>query len=270
VTDLTPSAPYYADDQITLYLGDCRELIPELGLTADLVVADPPYGETSLKWDRWPGGWVEVAATVARSMWCFGSMRMFGEHWREFRSATWKLSQDIVWEKNAGTGIFTDRFKRVHENALHWYCGARWADIYKDAQRVPAAPIGTPGRSRTVPGEAVKGADGRRRGEHLGDLHRKTTWVDDDTRLQVSILRAKNLRGLAIHPTEKPVNLLTPLIKYACPGGGLLLDPFAGSGSTLDAARLSGRRAVGIEVDERYAERAAKRLAQGVIGADRD
>ena len=45
--------PYYSDDQVALYLGDWRELIPD-DFRANLILTDPPYGETSLTWDRWP------------------------------------------------------------------------------------------------------------------------------------------------------------------------------------------------------------------------
>ena len=77
--------PYWADETCALYVGDMREVLPALGLEADCVVADPPYGETSLAWDRWPEGWLDVAAQVTRSMWCFGSLRMFGERWKNSR-----------------------------------------------------------------------------------------------------------------------------------------------------------------------------------------
>ncbi len=68
-----------------------------------------------------------------------------------------------------------------------------------------------------------------------------------------------------IHPTEKPIGILDPLIRYACPPGGTVLDPFAGSGSTLVAARDSGRKAVGIEASEAYCAAIANRLAQGSL-----
>ncbi|WP_083734156.1 class I SAM-dependent methyltransferase [Actinomadura sp. CNU-125] len=60
---------YYRDDHITLYVGDMRDVLPALDITADLVVADPPYAETALAWDRWPDGWPDIAAIVTRSMW---------------------------------------------------------------------------------------------------------------------------------------------------------------------------------------------------------
>ncbi len=244
------TAPYWEDDHVQLYLGDMREVLPALGVTVDLVLADPPYSETSLAWDRWPDGWPAVAAEVTSSMWCFGSMRMFLDRSDEF--ADWRLSQDVIVEKSNGSGAATDRFRRVHEHALHWYRGA-WRDVHHDVPTVPAPPEKI----------ARNGGSARRtQALHLGAYGTAKAWTDNGTRLMRSVLRVKSMRGQAIHPTEKSIEALRPLIEYACPPGGLVVDPFAGSGSTLDAARLAGRRAIGIEAHEPYAEAAARRLAQ--------
>ncbi|MGW9638853.1 DNA-methyltransferase [Streptomyces albidoflavus] len=240
--------PYYQDEQVTLYLGDMREVLPSLGVTTDLIVTDPPYAETNLAWDRWPDSWPTLAATHAQSMWCFGSMRMFLTRAAEYREAGWKLSQDIIWEKDAGSSLATDRFRRVHEHATHWYRGT-WSSIHHQAIRESWHGH----RNGTRSG-------GRSKGDHLGATGSRL-YTDDGTRLMRSVLRSANLRQRGIHPTEKPVRILDPLIRYACPTDGIVLDPFAGSGSTLDAARQSGRRAIGIEADERYCEAAARRLS---------
>lgn len=246
---MTPQ-PCYADDTVALYVGDMREVLPALGVTADLIVADPPYEETNLPWDRWPDGWLQVAASVTRSLWCFGSMRMFLAHVAEFQDAGWRLSQDVIWEKHNGTGFAADRFKRVHEIATHWYRG-EWRNIYHDTPRTPYTGPNKHAHARSC------------RGKHYGAIG-DYFYVDDGTRLARSVQKVPSVRG-GLHPTEKPVPLLDKLIRYACPPGGLVIDPFAGSGSTLEAARLVGRRAIGIEIDERYAERAARRLSQEVL-----
>lgn len=262
---------YYADDTVTLYHGDMREVVPQLGLQADLVVADPPYGETSLGWDRWQTGWLPIARAAARSLWCFGSLRTFTAHAAEFAAAGWKLSQDVVgvdesgepvygdvtvlWEKQNGSGFHSDRFKRVHEWVSHWYAG-RWGDQHHDV------PTTNDARARQV--------RRKQRPPHMGETKEGVyTSVDGGPRLMRSVLRVRNMHGRAIHPTEKPVDLLDPLIRYACPVGGVVLDPFGGSGSTAAAARAVGRRAVLIEADERYCEAAAKRLQQDLPTPER-
>jgi site-specific DNA-methyltransferase (adenine-specific) len=179
-------------------------------------------------------------------MWCFGSMRMFLDRAPEF--AGWKLSQDIVWEKHNGTGFAADRFKRVHEIATHWYRGD-WRDTHHDTPRV--AYVGPDKHARARYDD---------RAAHAGSI-KAVTYEDDGTRLMRSVIKVKSVRGRAIHETEKPLGILDPLIRYACPPGGLVVDPFAGSGSTLDAARQTGRRAIGIEAHEPYAEAAARRLS---------
>jgi site-specific DNA-methyltransferase (adenine-specific) len=243
--------PYWSDDYVALYLGDSREVLPALGAIADCIVADPPYGQTSLEWDHWPTGWLTTAAAVTSSLWCFGSLRMYLKHRDDF--AGWKLSQDIIWEKHNGSGFHADRFKRVHEQPAHFYRGA-WSAVYHDVPTTPDATARTVRRKKRRP--------------HMGHIEAGAyASLDGGPRLMRSVLRVRSMHGSAIHPTEKPVGILEPLIHYSCPPGGLVIDPFAGSGSTLEAARSAGRRSIGIEVDERYCELAARRLAKNERGA---
>lgn len=239
------TTPYFQDDFVKLYLAD--SLTSELPVV-DLIVTDPPYGVTSLAWDRWQDGWPEVAATAASSMWCFGSMRMFMERAIVFSGAGWTQSHDIVWEKHNGSGFHADRFRRVHEHAIHFYRG-RWVDVYREPQYTDTA--------------SKKTVRSKRRPTHTGHIERtpyKT--VDGGPQLATSVMFAASMHGKALHPTEKPVDILAPLIRYGCPPNGVVLDMFAGAGSTLAAARMTGRRAIGFEINEKYAERAARRLSQ--------
>ncbi len=250
--------PYYADDLVTLYHGDCREVLPSLNIEPHLVLADPPYGETSLTWDRWPDGWPDLIASIgAASMWCFGSMRMFLDRRDEFKS--WRLSQDVIWSKPRGGVAYPDRATvRTHEIVTHWYRGD-WSDIHHEQQREDR---GGPSKGTIHRGETGPAWNGSRRAH---------SWTDDGTRAASSVIECQTMRMRGVgHPTEKPTGILEPLIAYGCPLGGLVLDPFAGSASTLDTARQTGRRAVGVEADERYCEIAARRLSQDVLDFDQD
>lgn len=244
--------PYYSDELVTIYHGDSMELLAEI--EADACVTDPPYGETSLKWDRWPTGWPSLVRPA--SMWVFGSMRMFLENIQDIASAGWRLSQDVVWEKDDSAGFATDRFRRVHEHALHWYRG-QWGDIYHGSprERTHMPSKGTVIRRATVP--KTKGARG------------PSVYVDDGMRMIRSVIYHDRIRYVeGQHPTEKPVGLLSPLLEYVSRPGDLILDPFMGSGSTLAAAKTLQRRAIGIEQDEHYCELAARRCSQETLGLD--
>lgn len=246
--------PYFQQGGISVYCGDAREIVSSLGLEAEAVsiVADPPYGETSLEWDRWPVGWPKAisAAVPARalSLWCFGSMRMFLDRSDEF--ATWSFAQDVVWEKHNGSGFHADRFKRVHEHATQWYRGA-WSDIYVNPQFTNDAT------ARQV----------RRKGrpQHLGQIESSAYESEDGgPRMQGSVLRVRSCHGSAVNPTQKPIGIVEPLIRYSCRPDGIVLDPFCGSGTTLVVAKSLGMRAIGIDIRESECESTARRLSQEI------
>lgn len=242
-------APYYQDESVTLYHGDYRDVLPGLG-TFDLIVADPPYGETSLDWDRWPAGWPAHLAAHSRAMWCFGSMRMHLDRRDEFTD--WTYSQDVVWEKHNGSNLLADRFNRVHETAVFWYQGA-WADLHHKPPTTAMAVKRTV-RKKARPAQWI-GAAG-------ANLY---TSEDGGPLLLASVIFARSMHGRAINETEKPTELLEPLISYACPPGGTVLDPFSGSASTGIAARALGMKAVLVEKREQQCEAAARRLSQTVL-----
>lgn len=243
---------YYSDDSVTLHLGDCREVLPTLDIKPDCCITDPPYGETSLAWDRWPDGWPAAVAGVTSSLWCFGTLRMFMA--RATDLAAWNLSHDVVWRKHNASGPNADRFRRIHEQVAHFYRG-RWSDVFRCPQRITTGIVEL-GR---VVGQGAK-AIGQR------GAYRGSSWSDDGSRLMTSVIDARSMHRIGgAHPCEKPVVILDPLIRYACPEDGLVLDVFAGSGSTAEAARLCGRRTVLIEADERYCEAIALRMQRDVL-----
>jgi site-specific DNA-methyltransferase (adenine-specific) len=236
-------AAYYEAPGVSLYCGDMRALVPRLGLRFDAVVTDPPYGETALGWDVWPEGWPELVAGVTDSLWCFGSLRMFWSRVGEF--ASWKLAQDVVWEKHNGSAFHADRFKRVHELAVHLYRG-QWKSLRRAVPRVPGEP-----RSG--------GVRGRNQPPHLRNIGSRV-YEFSDTRLQRSVIFAKSCHGYAVNETQKPEAVVAPLIDYSVPPGGLVLDCFSGSGTVLLSALRQGRRAVGIEARESQCAETVKRL----------
>lgn len=246
-------APYYRDHLVTLYHGDCEDVMLATGEKAiDCIVTDPPYGDTSLKWDRTPSeDWLCAAKLLTSSIWCFGSLRFWLNEAGKFSDNGWKYAQEIVWEKHTGSGIANDRFKRVHELALHWYRGP-WEDQHRDTPK------------RMVYGSLAsnRATRGNVHAPHLGAQAGLSHWESDGERLMTSVIYSRTEHRRAVHPTQKPLGVLRPLIHFSCPPGGIVLDPFAGSGSTLMAAREMGRRAVGIEAREEYCEAAAKRLSQ--------
>jgi site-specific DNA-methyltransferase (adenine-specific) len=238
----------YEDEAVTLYCGDCREILPTLP-APDAVVTDPPYGETTCAWDVPVADWIELLD--APQAWVCGSARMaLTGAFAPFMAGGWSFGQDVVWEKHNGSGLHADRFKRVHEHAFHFYRG-RWDSLYHET------PTTSDATARAVRRKAKPVHHQGARGPSHYTSH------DGGPRLMRSVLYVRSMHGSAIHETEKPTGLLRPLIEYSCPKDGLVIDPFAGSCSTLIAARQTGRRAIGIELDPAMCEKAIEqRLAQ--------
>lgn len=242
--------PYYDKDGVTIYNADCRTLLPMLD--ADCIITDPPYGDTALEWDQCDHSWIDLVR--AAQVWAFGSMRYWLGAAAAFDRNRFKMAQDLVWEKHNGSGVATDRFRRVHEHVLHWYRGS-WSVLRHEV----------PTTADAVPRRVARSAQPTHTGRIGGSAYET---VSGGPRLMRSVQRVRSCHHEALHPTQKPLGILEPLVRYCVKLGGVVLDPFAGSGSTLVAARQAGRRAIGIEIEEKYCEIAVQRLAQGVFDFD--
>jgi site-specific DNA-methyltransferase (adenine-specific) len=182
-------------------------------------------------------------------MWVFGSLRYHMAEAARFEAAGFRYAQEVVWEKHNGSGFHADRFKRVHELAVQWYRrDSAWADVYNDVQKTADAAARTTRR--------------KKRPSHTGHIEAgHYTSEDGGPRIMRSVIYARSCHGRAIHPTEKPVDLLSILIRTSCPHGGLVADFFAGSGAAGEAAQSEGRSYVGCEINHEYHRLATDRLA---------
>ena len=236
--------PYYERDGITIYHGDCREIVPSLPV-ADLVLTDPPYGISE------PGSSIGILAGKGSKRLDFFAGDSDHAAMRSLVREACALALDRL--KPTGSAYFwcghrsfgdlvdlceargmTTRFV-VWRKAVPLPFGAGWSSAAELC--VYGYP---PGRTWTVSGEAppnVIDSDSYRHGQP----------------------------GKLAHPTQKPTRVIRPLLLYSTNPGDLVIDTFAGSGTTLDVCAAEGRRAIGIEIEERYCEIAAKRLAQGVL-----
>lgn len=219
--------------------------------SVDLILTDPPYGETSLVWDRWVTEWPAEVRRVLKptgSMWVFGSMRMFLNRVGEFRA--YKFAQDVIWEKHNGSGFHADRFKRVHENAAHFYCvDAPWKNVYRSVQYTLDA--------------TARAVRRKKRPTHMGHIEAGSyTSEDGGPRMMRSVIYVRSEHGRAEHPTQKPEGIIEPLLRYSCPPGGVVFDPFMGSGAIGAVAKKNGMQFIGAEISPEYFAIAKNKLAQ--------
>lgn len=229
--------------------GDCVEILSQWrGDKFDCIITDPPYGETSLDWDKCTV-WLYFARQLLKptgSVWFFTSLK----HLLSLNLENWNVAQEIVWEKHNGSNFHADRFRRVHEFAVQIYPReSRWSEIYKNAVTTPDATKRTVRR--------------KRRPTHTGHIEAgHYTSEDGGPRLARSVMRVRSCHGYAEHPTQKPLDIVRPLVEYSCPPGGIVLDPFCGSGTTGVVCVETGRHFVGIERNVNYIEIAKRRLSE--------
>lgn len=213
--------PYYQDEHVTLWHGDCRHLTG--WLDAAVLVTDPPYGidyRSNQRLDT-PARSIEGDKDTRMRDAALGFWRKtHGEDAPALVFGTWRIKrpsrtrQVLIWDTKGalGMGAMDLPWKPAHQEVYvigRGFTGRRTSDV------LTYAPVQSMSRN------------GRE------------------------------------HPHQKPVTLMRDLIAKCPPGA--VADPFAGSGSTLVAAKTLGRRAIGVELEERYCEVIAKRLAQGVL-----
>lgn len=219
--------PYYQDDAVTIYHGDCREIAPSIEHGA--ILTDPPWGVS--------------ARTDSRRF----------------------VSQSSSWWAE------TDRSKVVSRSPIEGDDGpfdpSPWIDR-------PAILWGAHCYASRLPDSAgwlvwdkrLGIEDIAEKGWPLGEVELAWTNTRKSTRLfrnrWAGLLRSTE-KGEYYHPTQKPVGLMVWCLGFL--PDVVTLDPFMGSGTTLRAAKNMGRRAIGIEIEEKYCEVAAKRCAQEVI-----
>jgi DNA modification methylase len=207
--------PYYEDSKagITIYHGDCREILPMLP-KVDLVLTDPPYGLNR---------WFQNHKVCKRFGQIIGDDKQFDP--RPFLIA----KNHIFWGAN--------HFANLLSNETRWLMWLKHGEGLLDKRDHASFELAW---------------------TDMGGSCRAFRFIWDGF-----IKQGKNHGLEHCHPTEKPVELL----RWCCSlvDGKSVLDPFMGSGPTLRAAKELGRKAIGIEIEEKYCEIAAKRLSQEVF-----
>lgn len=222
------SSPYYADESVRLFHGNCLDVTA--WLEADVLITDPPYG---------------IAGALSASY--KGKKPASGFMPVHDRAVTWDATLEA---RDAAVALWGDKPAAVFASPKQMdappFAARQVPLIWDKGQLVGMGDLTFPWR---INYELIY-----IRGAFAGP--RTATAV---LRYDLSNKAARR-EG---HPTPKPLGLMSELIIKAPPG--TVADPFAGSGSTLIAAKQLGRKAIGVELDERYCEIAARRLSQGVL-----
>ena len=176
------------------------------------------------------------------------------------RADDWYLRQDIIWHKpNCMPEAVRDRCTKSHEYIFLLSKSARY---YFDAGAI-REPCGTKGNSRTFcGGGAYTGGRSFRNSAQTARESRGNTTNTSSTRNKRSVWSIATGQFKAAHYATFPERLVEPCILAGCTEGGIVLDPFLGSGTTAVVARKLGRGCIGMEINSEYCRMAEERIAQ--------
>jgi len=218
---------FYERDEFVIHHGDALSIMPGLpSASVDFILTDPPYLV------NYRGRWDGAKSTIAGdddSSWVAPAYREMYRILREDRFV-------VTFYGWPHSDVFVGTFKRLGFRIVShlafvknvWGLGRFTRGQHETAFLLAK---GKPAIPRSAASDVIE-------------------WIRDAD---------------AAHPNQKPVHALYPLIECFAPEGGLILDPFMGSGSTLRAAKDRGCRGVGIEIEERWCRYAAERLRQEVL-----
>lgn len=228
-------------------------LIPDGSVS--LVITDPPYACTPHAWDKhpyWDFFWSELARVCGDDgqAWIFVRMPWSIEVHQSALKNKWKYVQERIWEKQNGGGATVGTFRKVHENIWH-YKRPKAKTFNLDAIREPKTTTGN---------KSVAAGKGCATNQYMKS---RVAYVDDGLRMPKSVIFCHNLhqsKESLGHSTQKPEKIIRPLVLYSSNEGELVLDPFAGTGTTLAVAKACGRRWIGMEMTEEWHRKAEVRL----------
>ncbi|MBR4315990.1 MAG: site-specific DNA-methyltransferase [Alphaproteobacteria bacterium] len=243
--------PYYKNDLITLYHGDCLEIMPQLDIKFDCCITDPPYGTTACKWDSvipFEPMWDNLKRLVKSS----GAICLFGS---EPFSSYLRISNiemfkyDWIWNKKTGLGFLDSKFRplKSHEIISIFSKGGCSNGSNPAMNYFPQDLIKTTKQNSNSKSNILNSEPTQRKNLNT-----------EYTNYPKTIISYSRVSGL--HPTQKPVPLIEYLIKTYTNENDIVLDFTSGSGTTGVAAMETSRKCVLIEKEEKYCEITIKRL----------
>lgn len=263
--------PYYQDDYCTIYHGNNLDILPQLDLF-DLTVTSPPYDDLrDYKGYSW--SFCEIATCLFQKarqgacvVWVVGDQTINGSETGTsftqalgFKSRGFNLHDTMIYQKSGMTFPETNRY----------YPNFEYMFVFSKGSPRTFNPIAD--RKNSQAGKTVTGTqretDGSIRPLHGRGVHkmpelgiRYNIW-----QFETGYMKSAKEDYVFQHPAIFPEKLAKDHISSWSNAGDLVLDPFMGSGTTLVAAKNLGRKAIGIEIEEKYCEIAVKRLAQEVL-----